>query len=484
MGYLHLSVTELHNLLVSKKVTPLELTKEAIEKAKQDNNNAFEYICEKEALEFASTLVEPEENNIFWGIPYVLKDNFSTKDIPTCGSSDILLGYVPVYSSEVYQKLINAKAVLIGKTTLDELAMGGTGKIGHKGVTFNPWDKTHTRIVGGSSCGSASVMASGIVPFALGSDTGDSVRKPASFAGLVGFKPTWGRISRYGVFPFAPSMDHVAYFTRNVLDSALLLNLLAGRDDKDASSSFVEVEDYAKNIETPIKGKKIAIVKEIIDEIKDEEVLKTFDKTIEYFKKEGVEIDFISVDYKLLQAIYPTYIVISCSEATSNNANLDGIKFGPRANGNTYQEVMTNSRTKGFGELIRRRFVIGGYSLEKENQNELFVRAQRVRRLIVNTFNDILEKYDAIILPASPSVAPLIDKSSEEIKESVIADNYLGFANFGGMPSLTLPMGFKDGLPFGVNLTTKPFSESKLLNLAHMLEKHIGLANIVAKEDK
>lgn len=484
MGYLHLSLNELHDLLVSKKVTPLDLAKEAIEKAKNDNTNAFEYICEKEALDFASSLQEPEENNIFWGIPYVLKDNFSTKDIPTCGSSDILNGYVPVFSSEVYLRLLNVKAVLIGKVTLDELAMGGTGKTGHKGITYNPWDKSHKRIVGGSSCGSASACASGIVPFALGSDTGDSVRKPASHACLVGLKPTWGRISRFGLFPFAPSMDHVAYFTRNVLDSAYLLNLLAGRDDKDASSSFADTCDYTKDINNSVAGKKVAVVKEIIDEIKDKDVIKAFNKTLDFFKEEGMEVEYVSVDYKLLQAIYPTYIIISCSEATSNNANLDGIKFGPRHAGNTYQEVMTNARTKGFGELIRRRFVIGGYSLEKENQNELFVRAQKARRLIVDAFNEILDKYDVVCMPAAPSVAPLINNASEEIKQSVIADNYLAFANFGGMPSITLPMGFKGELPFGVNLTSKIFTESKLLNIANMLEKHTGYKDMVAKEAK
>ena len=184
-------------MLVAKKVTPLELAKEAIEAAKQDNNNAFEYIMESEAIEIASALGEPEANNPLWGIPFVVKDNYSTKDVPTTGSSNILKGYIPVFDATVVEKLKNAKAVPIGKATLDELAMGGTGTSGHLGVTYNPWDESKTRLVGGSSCGSAAVTAAGIVPFSLGSDTGDSTRKPASYAGLVGFKPTWSRISRF-----------------------------------------------------------------------------------------------------------------------------------------------------------------------------------------------------------------------------------------------------------------------------------------------
>ena len=239
MRYLDLSIEELHALLVKGEVTPLDLTKEAIELAKNDTNNAFEYICEKEAIEFASTLLVPEEDNVFWGIPYVAKDNISTKGILTTASSNILKDYVPVFDASIIKKLKNAKAVLIGKTTLDVLAMGGTGTTGHLGVTYNPYDPSHTYMVGGSSCGSASVVANSIVPFALGSDTGDSIRKPSSYAGLVGLKPTWGRISRFGLFPFAPSLDHVGYFTRNVKDSAHVLNLLAGRDELDSTASLI-----------------------------------------------------------------------------------------------------------------------------------------------------------------------------------------------------------------------------------------------------
>ncbi|MBP5217305.1 MAG: Asp-tRNA(Asn)/Glu-tRNA(Gln) amidotransferase subunit GatA, partial [Bacilli bacterium] len=220
MDYLDLTISEIHQALVEKKTTPLALVHEALERAKQNKDNAFELLVEEAAIKEAKALGEPEEDNPLWGIPFVLKDNFSTKGIETTASSNILQGYIPLFDATIYAKLKQKKAILIGKTTLDELAMGGTGTTGHKGITYNPWDPKHERLVGGSSCGSATCVSAGIVPFSIGSDTGDSVRKPASYTGLVGFKPTWGRISRYGLFPFAPSLDHVAYFTRDVKDAA------------------------------------------------------------------------------------------------------------------------------------------------------------------------------------------------------------------------------------------------------------------------
>lgn len=485
MNYLSKSIAELHELIISNKISPLELVKNALELAKKDDNNSFEYICEKEALEKVSKLDPSKKDNFFYGIPVVIKDNFSTKDIPTSASSNILEGYVPVFSSEVVTRLEKEGAIIIAKATLDELAMGGSGTTGRKGITYNPWDKTHTHLVGGSSCGSASSVAAGIVPFSIGSDTGDSVRKPASNAGLVGFKPTWGRISRYGLFPFATSLDHVAYFTRNVFDSALALNVLAGRDDKDFSSSFKEVENYTSRLNESVKGKNIAIVNGILHSIKNPAILEAFNKSVDALKSKGAIIDYVDIDIDLLKAIYPTYIVISCAEATSNNANLDGIKFGARKPGESFEDVMINTRTAGFSELIKRRFVIGSFSLLSENQNELFVRAQKCRRLIVDAFNNVLKDHDAIYLPASPSTAPLAKHASDALSEEyLIADNYLAYGNMGGLPSITLPIGFDNGLPFGANLTSKPFDESNLLSIANSLEQVTGLANLVAKEDK
>ena len=482
MNYRGLSIDELHALLVAKKVTPLELAQEALALAKKDSNNAFEYIMEKEALDFAASLTEPEENNPLWGIPFVIKDNFSTKDVPTTGSSNILKGYVPVFDATVVEKLKAAKAVAIGKTTLDELAMGGTGTSGHLGMTFNPYDRKHERLVGGSSCGSAAVTADGFVPFALGSDTGDSTRKPASYAGLVGFKPTWSRISRYGLFPFAPSLDTVGIFSRNVKDSAYVLDVLAGHDDRDFTSSVKPVDEYAKDIEKVNPKAKIAVIKGIVDSISDKVVLDKFNETIEMLKNAGFTVDFVEIDEKILSSLFPTYFVISCAEATSNNANMDGIKFGPYYNGQTFEDVVSQARTNGFGELIKRRFIIGNFALMKENQKDLFLRAQKNRRVIVNAVNDILKEYDFIYCPAAPSIAPKVGEKSDRLSnEYLIADNHLVIANFAGLPSITLPIGMKDGMPFGANFTGRAFEDKQVLQMAYELEKHTGLKNIVAK---
>lgn len=485
MHILDKTILEIHAALLKGEVTPLELVQESLKRAKKDDNNAFEYISEKEALEQVKQLDKKDKNNPLWGIPFVIKDNFSTKGILTSASSDSLKDYVPVFDSEVYSRLINSGAILIGKTTLDELAMGGFGITGHKGTTFNPYDKTHTHIVGGSSCGSASAIAASIVPLAIGSDTGDSVRKPASYAGLVGIKPTWGRISRYGLFPFAPSLDHVAYFTRSVEDSAIVLEILAGRDDKDATSSYEKVDKYLANLDSSLKGTKIAIIKEIFDLIKDEEIRNTFLKNVDVLKESGAIINYVSMDIRLCRGIYPTYFIISSSEATSNTANLDGIRFGLSEKGKTYEEIMMNTRTKYLSKLIKRRLVIGSYSLLSENQHDVFLRAQKCRHLIVNRLNEILKDNDAIYLPATPTIAPLFTKTYDKMSdEYLVAENYLAIGNFSGLPSITVPLGKKDGLPFGGNLTGRRFDEQRVFNIALAIENITGLKNLSAKEDK
>ncbi|MEG1565985.1 MAG: amidase family protein [Bacilli bacterium] len=478
MNILDLTIREIHQALKEKRTTPLLLTQEAISRAKEDKNNAFEYIAEQEALEFASTLTEFEEDNLLYGIPYVLKDNFSTKDIPTTASSNILANYIPVFDAEVVRLLRNKKCVLIGKTTLDELAMGGTGTTGHLGITHNPYSKD--RLCGGSSCGSAAAVAAAIVPFALGSDTGDSVRKPASFVGLVGCKPTWGRISRFGLFPFAPSLDHVAYFTRSVEDSAILLEALAGKDLKDATSSEVKTEVYSKELATSsLAGKRIGYIKEVIDSLTDKRTISLFNDVLNKMKLAGAEIVPLSMDKKLLEAVVPTYFVISCAEAGSNNANLDGVKFGVRKTGSTYEETIKNTRTAGFSELIKRRFIIGSFALMNENRHELFIRAEKARRVIVEKLNLIMNDVDEIILPAAPSIAPKFTDSTDKLSnEYLIADNHLALGNFAGLPSITLPMGFIEDMPVGLNLMGKKFEESLLFAVAKRIEDITQLSNV------
>lgn len=476
------SIHELHSLLVKKETTPLELVNECIEAIKDDKCNCFEATCFSDAISKAEKITEIGEDEILKGIPYLAKDNYSTKGVETTASSNILNGYVPTFDATVISKLNNAGMIQVAHTTMDELAMGGTGTTGHKGNTVNPYDST--RIVGGSSCGSAAAMACGIAPFALGSDTGDSVRKPASNAGLVGFKPTWGRISRFGLYPFAPSLDTIAYFTRDVLDSAYVLSTLAGHDNKDMSSSYRRKEQYQKYILENKKLKKVGYFKEVMDGITDSTIKSSYIKILDSLKEKGYEVEGYNYPVQLLDALYPTYMIISCAEAGSNNANLDGVRFGPSASNNptTYKEYMFDCRSKGFSDLIKRRFVIGSFSLLAENQPEMFARAQKARRLIVNAMNAFFDNFDFFITPAVYSIPKKLDELSTKWSTNPdYLDNILTIGNFGGYPSITVPMTFENGLPIGINVTGRIFEDGYVLSCASDIENITGLKNLVTE---
>lgn len=476
------NITELREDLDDGKVTSEELFEKANKLAHhfQDEYNSFVTIVDKYKCKSSSSIIN--------GIPYAIKDNFSTSGILTTASSNILKDYIPVYDATVYKKLKKAGGVLVGKTVLDELAMGGTGTTGHTGVVKNPWDKT--RQIGGSSAGSASSVALGIVPFSIGSDTGDSVRKPAAFGGIVGFKPTYGRISRYGMFAFASSLDHVAMFTRNVKDAAIVTDILKGQDIKDMVTLKDDGKKYTETLNNDIKGKKLFYIKEIcdLDLYKDSgdkeliEVLEKFHELIDKCRSIGFTVEEVSVDKDLFNAIYPTYMCISCAEATSNNANLTGIQFGPRGEGDSIEEIMFSARTKGFSELIKRRFVLGSYILQKENQEKLFLNACRVRRLIVDKITELFKEYDGMILPASGGVAPKFDDSSEKLSDRyLLLENHLAIGNFGGFPSITLPYGKVNDMPIGVNITGRVREDDLVLNIANKVEELTGYKDIYCK---
>ena len=476
------TIMDYRNDLDNSIITSEELFNEANNKAHkyQEQFNSFVTIIDEYKKE--------ESNSLLNDIPYVLKDNFSTKGILTTASSNILKDYVPVYDSTVYKKLKNAGAVLVGKTVLDELAMGGTGTTGHTGVVKNPWDKN--RQIGGSSSGSASSVALGIVPFSIGSDTGDSIRKPAAFGGVVGFKPTYGRISRYGLFAFASSLDHVGCFTRCVKDAAIVTDILKGKDERDMTSLPDENINYTDMLDSDIKGKKLFYIKEVTDleMYKDAgsetlEVLKQFKETIEKCKELGFEVEEVSIDEKLLKAIYPSYMTISCAEATSNNSNLTGIIFGPRGEGNNINDIMFDARTKGFSELIKRRFILGSYILQKENQERLFKNAQRLRILIVDKMNELFKSYDAMILPASGGISPKFDAAIDRMSDRyLILENHMAIANFGGFPSITIPNGMVNNMPIGLNITGPQFKDGETLNIAYKIEEKLGFKGLIKEE--
>ncbi|MBO5095583.1 MAG: Asp-tRNA(Asn)/Glu-tRNA(Gln) amidotransferase subunit GatA, partial [Bacilli bacterium] len=445
--------------------------------------NAFVTICD-DAKEVEIT------DNLLSGIPYGVKDNYSTKGVLSTGSSNTLKDYVPFFDATAVVNLKNAGAVMVNKTSMDEFGMGGTGTTAHTGIQKNPWDTT--RICAGSSSGSAAAVAAGVYPYALGSDTGDSIRKPAAYCGIVGYKPTYGMISRYGLFAFASSLDHCGVLTRNVKDAAIVVNAMKGIDPKDMTSWDSSNIDLINACNDDVKGKKVCYVKEICDISNypnaDEELkehLNNFHKTLELCKELGMIVEEVSIDRKLLNTVYSVYRVIHSAEATSNMSNLTGISFGPRGEGDNYIDMIKDHRTKGFSPLIKRRFVIGSYVLLKENQERYFKNAGRVRRLIVNEWKNLFKTYDAVLSPVGIGPAKKFDDLNKEYDLNTIAlDEHLQIGNFGGFPSITIPNGFVSNMPVGINITSNCYEDEKTLNIAYALESKMNYKNQIAKEEK
>ena len=486
MKYMNLSIEELHELLKNGEVTSKELIEESLKLSHevQEKYNAFVTILD-DAKEM------PITDNVLSGIPFGVKDNYSTKGVLSTGSSNTLKNYVPFFDATAYEKLKNAGAIMVNKTVMDEFGMGGTGTTGHTGIVRNPWDRA--RMCAGSSSGSACAVAAGVYPYATGSDTGDSIRKPAAYCGIVGYKPTYGMISRYGLFPFASSLDHLGVLTRSVKDAAIVVDNMKGIDKKDMTSWDSSEINLTKSLTGNIKGKKLCYIREICDinnyNNPSEELtkhLENFMDKIELIRKNGVQVDEVSIDQTLLNAIASTYVIISCAEATSNMANLTGLIFGPRGEGDNYIDMIKDYRTKGFSPLIKRRFVIGSYVLQKENQERYFKNAQRVRRLLVDEWKKLFKEYDAVILPVGTGVAKKLETNSLDIltEETKVLEEHLQVGNFGGFPSITIPDGFIDGMPVALNITGNCKTDANVLNIAYGIESLMNYKNQVAKEVK
>ena len=485
MSYMDKSIEEIHEALKNGEVTSGELIKESLEKSHkvQEECNAFVTILDD--------VKEKEVTDEFLsGIPYGVKDNYSTKGVLSTGSSNTLKDYVPFFSATAVENLSKKGAVMVNKTALDEFGMGGTGTTCHTGIVKNPWDKT--RMCAGSSAGSAAAVASGVYPYATGSDTGDSIRKPAAYCGIVGYKPTYGMISRYGLFPFASSLDHLGALTRSVKDAAIVVDGMKGIDKYDMTSWDSSNIHLYDSIDGKVNGKKLCFIKEICDinnypnatdELKEH--LSNFMKTVEKCRELGMEVVEESIDQTLLNALPSVYVVISCAEATSNMSNLTGFIFGPRAEGDKWDTEMKNYRTKGFSPLIKRRFVIGSYVLQAQNKDRYFHNAQRVRRLLVDAWNKLYEKYDAVILPVGSGPAKKLEGSKDILdKNTAVLEEHLQIGNFGGFPSITIPNGFIDNLPVGVNITGKCYDDVNVLNIAYALESAMPYKGQIAKEVK
>jgi len=483
MSYMDKSIEQIHEALINKEVTVKELIDESLKKSHelQEKCNAFVTILD-DAKEVEVT------SNLLSGIPYGIKDNYSTKDILSTGSSNTLKDYVPFYTATAISNLEKAGAVAVNKTVLDEFGMGGTGTTGHTGIVRNPWDKE--RMCAGSSAGSACAVAAGVYPYATGSDSGDSIRKPAAYCGIVGYKPTYGMISRYGLFPYASSLDHCGVLTRNVKDAAIVVDTMKGIDKNDMTSWDSKNIDLTSSLTGNVKDKKLCYIKEICnienypnasENLKQH--LQNFAKALEKCKELGMIVEEVSIDQTLLNAIASTYDVIAFAEATSNMSNLTGIIFGPRSDKDNYIDMMKDYRTKNFSPLIKRRFIIGSYVLQAENINRYFFNAQRVRRLLVDEWKKLFKTYDAVILPVGSGPAKYLDNSKNlESENKTVLEEHLQVGNFGGFPSITIPSGFVSNLPVGLNITGNCYDDGNVLNIAYAIENSMEYKNQIAKE--
>lgn len=469
-NYMDLSVTELHDLLKSKKIKPIDLVNEALEKIENYKLNDFITINEKarkEALELENT----EVDNLFWGIPIAIKDNIVTKDLRTTCASKMLDDFNPIYDAEVIKKIKEKHMIIIGKTNMDEFAMGSTGETSYYGPTLNPWNKK--KVPGGSSSGSAATISSREVALALGSDTGGSIRQPASFQGVVGMKPTYGRVSRNGLVAFASSLDQIGPITKNVLDNALLLELISGYDENDMTSIDAS-KDFTSLINKPLKSYKIAVPTFYMNDQINEEIKDKVNNVISLLRENGCTVDFVDVPY--LEYSVPLYKVIALGEASSNLARFDGIKYGLNIPANTTSESIKKTRTAGFGEEVKRRIMIGTYVLSGKNADKYYVKALKLREALRGAVNKVFENYDLIIGPTNTGVAYDLGIKQDDALKSFTDDILTNPINMTGLPALSLPIGLtNDRLPVGLHIIGKYLDEKNIYALAAFIEKELDL---------
>lgn len=467
-NYLDKDIFELHKLLVDKVITPVDLVLEAIKRIEANKElNAFITLNE-EAIDVAKNLGEVDEDNVFFGLPIALKDNIVTKGLRTTCASHILDNFLPCYDATVVSKILEKKMIIIGKTNMDEFAMGSTSETSYFKAPKNPHDLE--RVAGGSSGGSASCVAANLVPFALGSDTGGSIRQPASYTGIVGMKPTYGRVSRYGLVAFASSLDQIGPMTRTVLENAMLLNILVGEDDKDLTSVRKDAEDFTRLIGSDSKLK-IAIPKYFVSDIVDNEIRERISLVVDYLKDKGHIVDYVDMAY-LDQAV-TLYQIIAMAEASSNLARFDGVRYGLRdMNADDVDSMYENTRSLGFGDEVKRRIMIGSYILSGKNAKTYYDKALMVRDDIKKEFQRIFNDYDLVIGPTTTSVAPLLGSDKDDPHKAFMDDVLVIPVNMAGLPGLSVPVGLnKDNLPIGLSIIGNSFEEAKMYMLGSLIEE-------------
>ena len=478
MSILELTAVELGKKIKDKEITVVEATKVALEQIKAVESDVHGYVSydEESALKRAEEVQKGIDDGTYTGplagVPMAIKDNICTKGYTTTCSSKILENFVPTYSAQAVENLIKEGVVFLGKTNMDEFAMGSTTETSAYGVTKNPWDLE--KVPGGSSGGSAAAVAANECFMALGSDTGGSIRQPASYCGVTGIKPTYGTVSRYGLVAYASSLDQIGPVGKDVSDCAALLEIIAGHDTKDSTSMKREDLQFSKELTGDIKGMKFGVPEEYLAEGLDPEVKASFMGVLDTLKELGAEVEFFSI--KTMEYMIPAYYIIASAEASSNLERFDGVKYGFRAaEYEGLHDMYKKTRTAGFGEEVKRRIMLGSFVLSSGYYDAYYLKALRTKALIKKEFDQAFGKYDVLLAPASPFTAPKIGESLKDPLAMYLGDIYTVAVNLCGLPGITVPCG-KDskGLPIGIQMIGDCFMEKKILRAAHAYETSRG----------
>ena len=465
MSVQYKSIKELKNMLNNRDISHTELIQETFLNIKNHSKlNAFITLNEEESLKKANDLDNITGSGPLAGIPIAQKDLFCTKDLKTTCGSNMLSNFIPPYSATVIENLENAGCISVGKTNMDEFAMGSSNETSFYGNVQNPWGEN--LVPGGSSGGSAAAVAAGIVPAASGTDTGGSIRQPASLCGISGLKPTYGRISRWGMIAFASSLDQAGPMARTVEDCALLLNEMCSHDEKDTTSIDEAIPDFTENLNSSIQGLKIGLVKEFDLSKLDNDVVQIFEESKKHYESLGAE--FIEISLPNISSSVPTYYVVAPAECSSNLSRFDGVKFGKRCdNPKDLEELYIKTRSEGFGDEVKRRILIGSYVLSAGFYDAYYKKAQQVRRLIKNDFDSAFKNVDIIMSPTTRGAAFEAGSKGDDPIQMYLEDLFTIPANLAGLPAMSIPNGMVDNKPIGLQLIGNFLDESRLLQAAH-----------------
>ena len=480
----NLTIEKTSKLLSEKQVSALEITNNYLKKIKNSKKlNCFITVSDEKAIDSAKQTDKRISNNekigLLDGVPLAYKDLFCTDGILTTASSKILSNFIPTYESTVTANCKNQGAVVLGKLNCDEFAMGSTNKTSFYGPVINPWksiDNDEDLVPGGSSGGSAAAVAADLCVASLGTDTGGSIRQPASFTGLVGLKPTYGRVSRWGTVAFASSLDQAGPISKTVEDAAILLETISGHDNKDSTSSLKENELFYSNLNSSVKNLKIGVPKEYMSDDLPEEIQKFWNEGKKILTENGAEL--VEISLPSTNTALPAYYIIAPAEASSNLSRYDGVKYGLRVKEKSLIEMYESTRSEGFGDEVKRRIMIGTYVLSSGYYDAYYIKAQKVRSIIKNDFDNVFKNVDAIFTPATPNTAFPINREEVDPVQNYLNDIFTVPANLAGLPAISIPFGLDNsGLPIGMQLITNSFEEQMLLNISKNLQDTINFSN-------